>query len=868
MGKTLVIVESPAKAKTINQYLNNNYVVKSSIGHIRDLPKSNHYILKKHKMMIPNEKNNQTKKIDKQLSSIIKRMGIDPYNNWEANYQIIPGKEKIAKELKVLAKQADHIYLATDLDREGEAIAWHLQKIIGGNDDRFSRVIFNEITENKILKAFKNPIKLNINRVNAQQARRFMDRIVGYMVSPLLWKKVARGLSAGRVQSVAVRLIAEREQKIKTFIPKEYWKLQANFKTSRNKEIKMDITHFNKEIFHLENQNDVSYHIELLKKLSYKITNIEIKKISIKPPAPYITSTLQQAANIYLGFSVKKTMLIAQRLYEAGYITYMRTDSTNISEEALENVRNYILEKFGNKYINKCAIIYNNKNSQEAHEAIRPSNINLCAEKLIKTIELDARKLYELIWCQFIACQMTEAQYELTILTSTADKYKLQSKERILIFDGWNRILPKKRHEHSKFFDVKDIKVGDNICLKKLLPNQYFTKPISRFTEASLVKELEKMGIGRPSTYSTIISTIQDRGYIRIENHRFYIEKIGEIVTNCLKKNFSELIDYNFTAYMENNLDKIANNKVEWKQVLNNFFENFIKQLNEAEKKPQEGGMPVNNMVLVSLDCPLCSRKMGIRNASTGVFLGCSGYDLKSKNCCKKTINLILENKIINNLKNEFDEISSLVTRKRCQKCNTVMDIYITTDSKYKVYICGNNPRCDGSEIEKGRFNLEENNYINIKCDKCYSKMNFKIGRFGKYLSCINCKNARKILKDGNIAPPTEVPVPFPELLCEKSNDYFVLRNSSTGIFFSASTFPKLRETRAPLVEELKRFINRLPNNLKYLAAAPSTDPEGNKTIIRYNRDKKQQYIVSIKKGKKTNWSAFYTKGKWQEAKN
>ncbi|MBK4775411.1 type I DNA topoisomerase [Candidatus Pantoea edessiphila] len=866
MSKILVIVESPAKAKTINQYLDKNYIVKSSVGHIRDLPKSNHSISKKHKIISNDEKTNHIHKKDKKLS-LIKRMGIDPYNNWKANYQVIPGKEKIVAELKILAKQVDHIYLATDLDREGEAIAWHLQKIIGGNNDRFSRIIFNEITEKKILKAFKHPVKLNINKVNAQQTRRFMDRIVGYMVSPLLWKKIARGLSAGRVQSVAVRLIAEREQKIKAFIPKEYWKLQANFNTAKNEEFQMEITHFNKEILNFSNENDVLQHIKLLKQLTYKITNSETKIINIKPPAPYITSTLQQAANIALGFSVKKTMMIAQRLYEAGYITYMRTDSTNISQEALKNVRNYIIKKFGNQYIPKFPIIYNKQNSQEAHEAIRPSNVILSSESLKGAMELDARKLYELIWSQFLACQMPEAKYELTILTAKAGEYQLKSSGKILKFDGWHKILPNKRYKNHRLFDVN---IGDNIYLKNLNPSQHFTKPLSRFTEALLVKELEKMGIGRPSTYSSIISTIQERGYIRIENHRFYIEKIGEIVTDCLKSNFSELMSYNFTAHMENNLDKIANNQAEWKQVLNIFFDNFIKQLIEAEKQPKEGGMQLNKMVLVSLNCSICNRRMGIRNGSTGVFLGCSGYALKAKDRCKKTINLIMENEINNVfLNNQYNNnINYIITNKHCQKCNTIMDNYITIDSKYKFYICGNNPRCDGYEIEKGQFYIQENNYSNVNCDKCHIKMEFKIGRFGKYLRCINCNNARKILKDGNVAAPTENPVPFPELLCEKSHDYFVLRNSSAGIFFSASTFPKLRETRSPLVEELKRFRDRLPNNLLYLTEAPSTDPEGNKTIIKYSRNKKQQYIVSIKKGKKTNWIAFYTNGKWQETKN
>ncbi|PPI88160.1 DNA topoisomerase I subunit omega [Candidatus Pantoea edessiphila] len=862
MGKTLVIVESPSKAKTINKYLSNDYIVKSSIGHIRDLPKSNHTSFKNNKVLLSGKKYKKNK-LDKQ-ASIINSMGINPYSGWQANYQIIPGKEKIVAELKKLAAKVDRIYLATDLDREGEAIAWHLREVIGGSDNRFSRIIFNEITQNKILEAFQNPIKLNINKVNAQQARRFMDRIVGYMLSPLLWKKIARGLSAGRVQSVTVQLLVERERKIKKFIPKEYWKLKADFKTLNHEKIQMNITHFDEDIFYLANKGDISHNIEILEKLIYKITNYEKKVINFTPPAPYITSTLQQAANVHLGYSVKKTMLVAQRLYEAGYITYMRTDSTNINQKALEDVRNYIKKEFGEKYIPKCAIIYNNKkNSQEAHEAIRPSNIELLSESLEK-MESDAIKLYQLIWNQFIACQMVSAQYESITLIAKAGKYTLKSKGRVLNFDGWTKLIPNKIYEYM----LPDCKVNDTIYLEKLIPSQHFTKPLSRFNEASLVKELEKLGIGRPSTYATIISTIQERGYVRIDNHRFYVEKIGEIVSDSLQKNFDELMSYNFTAHMENILDQIANNQAEWKKVLDIFFNNFINRLSIAEKSPEEGGMQLNNMLLISIHCSVCGRKMGIRTGSTGVFLGCSGYSLSLKDRCKQTINLILENEIINILKEEYNETNVLIACKRCDKCNTAMDSYITIDSKYKICICGNNPKCDVYSIEEGQFYNQENNKLIIDCDKCSSRMNFKIGRFGKYMSCSNCKNIRKILKNGNIAPPNEDPIPFPELLCEKSNDYFVLRNSVTGVFFSASTFPKSRETRAPLVEELKRFSERLPKNLKYLAEGPSTDAEGNKTMIRYNHNTKKQYIVSKKKGKVTNWIAFYTNGKWQKTKN
>nr|WP_278987567.1 type I DNA topoisomerase [Plesiomonas shigelloides] len=866
MGKSLVIVESPAKAKTINKYLGSDFIVKSSVGHIRDLPTSGSASTAAKKAPVstkglsPEEKAIVTKK--KERDSLISRMGIDPYHDWKAHYEILPGKEKVVTELKTLAEKADKIYLATDLDREGEAIAWHLREVIGGDDTRYQRVVFNEITKNAIQQAFEAPSELNLDRVNAQQARRFLDRVVGYMVSPLLWKKVARGLSAGRVQSVAVRLVVEREREIKAFIPEEYWELHADLNVGETP-LRMQVTLRNGKAFEPVTGEETAAAVSLLQRAQYVVAEREDRPTSSKPSAPFITSTLQQAASTRLGYGVKKTMMLAQRLYEAGHITYMRTDSTNLSQDALGMVRGYIESEFGEKYLPTNPVVYSSKeNAQEAHEAIRPSDVNVLAEQL-KDMEQDAQKLYQLIWRQFVACQMMPAKYDSTTLLVSAGEFTLKAKGRTLRFDGWTRVQPAMR-KNDEDQTLPHVEQGQILSMIALDPSQHFTKPPARFSEASLVKELEKRGIGRPSTYAAIISTIQDRGYVRVENRRFYAEKMGEIVSDRLEENFTKLMSYDFTAHMEGELDDVANGKEEWRQVLNRFFKDFTSRLEVAEKDETEGGMRANPMVLTDIDCPTCGRQMGIRTATTGVFLGCSGYALPPKERCKTTINLIPEAELLNILEGDVAETNALMARRRCAKCGTAMDSYLL-DNTRKLHVCGNNPSCDGYEIETGEFRLKGYDGPVIECDKCGAEMHLKVGRFGKYMGCTNpdCKNTRKILKSGEIAPPKEDPVPLPELACEKSDAYFVLRDGAAGVFLAANTFPKSRETRAPLVEELVRFKERLPEKLRYLADAPVADPEGNKTTVRFSRKTKQQYVASEKEGKATGWSAFYVDGKW-----
>lgn len=864
MGKALVIVESSAKAKTINKYLGNKYVVKSSIGHIRDLPTKRSSSKKRSYLQHETEKQSTR-------SALVKRMGIDPYNGWRAEYEIVPGKEKVIAELKALAEKAEHIYLATDMDREGEAIAWHLKEVIGGDDKQFSRILFNEITQDAIIKAFEKPGTLNMNRVNAQQARRFMDRIVGYMLSPLLWKKVARGLSAGRVQSVAVKLIVEREREIKFFKPKEYWELKAHLSASdKMNNIPMQVTNYNQKTFKPVTKEHIDEAVSLLEIADYAISNIENKPRMSNPGAPFTTSTLQQAGSTNLGYSIKKTMMLAQALYEAGYITYMRTDSTNISQKALIMAHSYICDIFGNNYLPKQNNVYLNKdNAQEAHEAIRPSDITIIPAQL-KAMGNEANKLYQIIWNQFIASQMQPAQYNITILTVTAGNFQLRASNRIICFDGWTRVLPEGRHKGSIDQVLSDVSLNQRLTLNKLQPIKHFTKPPFRYNEASLVKEMEKLSIGRPSTYVSIISTIQDRGYVYLKNRRFYAEKIGEIVTDRLVESFQELMSYDFTANMENTLDKIAANQQEWKGVLNTFFSKFSQQLEQAYKDPEDGGMRPNIMVMTNIDCLVCGCQMGIRTASTGVFLGCHGYSQLPNKRCKNTINLIPKLENINIIESEHAETKALRARYRCYKCNSAMDSYLI-NQRHQLHICGNNPLCNGYEIEQGDFiSITGYDLPIIKCEKCSMDMQVKLGRFGRYMSCTNpgCSNTRRILRNGDIAAPKKDPILIPELICKNSNAYFVLRDGASGIFLAANTFPKSRETRAPLVEELVRFKDRLPEKLRYLTDAPVKDENGYETVVRFKRKTKQHYVSSQINGKDTGWEAFYIDNQWKVHKS
>ncbi|WP_111978068.1 type I DNA topoisomerase [Algibacillus agarilyticus] len=870
MGKSLVIVESPAKAKTINKYLGNDFVVKSSVGHVRDLPTSSNNkgktgltLAQATKGMSPEDKAEYKKQRDKK--SLFARMGIDPENDWDAEYAVLPGKEKVVSELQKLAKNADTIYLATDLDREGEAIAWHLKELIGGDDEQFKRVVFNEITQTAIQQAFSVPTELNLHRVNAQQARRFLDRVVGFMVSPLLWKKLARGLSAGRVQSVAVKLVVERERAVKAFVPEEFWEVTADTTTESSVALGLNVAKENGSAFRPTNKADTDIALAELKSAKLIVDKREDKPTSSRPSAPFITSTLQQASSTRLGFGVKKTMMLAQRLYEGGHITYMRTDSTNLSSEAVASARTYIDDNFGKEYFPENPISYGSKEgAQEAHEAIRPSNVNVLSGHL-ESMEQDAKRLYDLIWRQFVACQMTPAKYTSSTITVSASRFELRARGRVLVFDGWTKVQPPVSKKGAEDQLLPDVKAGETLVLEQLNPKQNFTKPPARFSEAALVKELEKQGIGRPSTYASIISTIQDRGYVRLDTKRFYAEKMGEIVTDRLMENFVDLMSYDFTANMEKRLDDIAEGSMQWKALLNEFYTEFTQQLETAEKEPDEGGMKTNQAIETDISCDKCERHMTVRTASTGVFLGCSGYQLPPKERCTNTKNLTPGEEAVDANDDEA-ETNALMAKKRCDVCGTAMDSYLIDETR-KLHVCGNSPLCEGIEVEKGTFKIKGYDGPVLECDKCESEMQLKSGRFGKYFGCTNeeCKNTRKLLSNGQPAPPKEDPVQLPELECEKSDAHFVLRDGAAGIFLAAHTFPKSRETRAPKVAELKRFRDRISSKFYYLADGPEKDPDGNLSVVKFSRKTKSQYIASEVDGKATGWSAFYREGEWVE---
>jgi len=870
MGKSLVIVESPAKAKTINKYLGSDFIVKSSVGHVRDLPTAGSSPASDPKeraaqaaitrKMAPDEKvRYQAKKKREQL---VRRMGVDPKNGWAARYEVLPGKEKVVDELKKLAKSADAIYLATDLDREGEAIAWHLKEIIGGDESRYQRVVFNEITKRAIQESFAAPTQLDTNRVQAQQARRFLDRVVGFEVSPLLWAKIARGLSAGRVQSVAVRLIVEREREIRAFVPEEYWDLHADLSIDGQIPVRFEVTKYEGSAFDPKTEQQAEVAVERLSGAEYSVSNLEARKTSSKPPAPFITSTLQQAASTRLGFSVKKTMTLAQRLYEAGHITYMRTDSTNLSGESVAACRDFIENNFSEAYLPESPIRYGaREGAQEAHEAIRPSNVELRSESL-KDAERDAQRLYELIWRQFVACQMTPARYLSTTVTVSAVGYDMTARGRVVEFDGYTRVQTPMAKKGDDAI-LPDYQLNDRLSLSELLPTQHFTKPPARYGEASLVRELEKRGIGRPSTYAAIISTIQDRGYVKLENRRFYAEKMGDIVTQRLQESFEDLLDYGFTASMEESLDDVAEGRKDWRDVLDAFYDDFRSKLDLAEQ-PGASGMQANEPTPTGIACGSCGRSMQVRTASTGVFLGCSGYNLPPKERCKSTVNLIPGDEVVSADADDEAESRLLLTKERCSKCNAAMDSYLI-DETQKLHVCGNNPDCDGYMVEAGQFKIKGYDGPTLECDKCTAEMQLKTGRFGKYFGCTNdaCSNTRKLLRNGEAAPPKMDPVSMPELQCAKVEDHYILRDGAAGLFLAASQFPKHRETRAPFVDELIPHQAELDPKYHFILDAPVTDDVANRTQVRFSRKTKEQYVMTEVDGKATGWKAFFDSGKW-----
>ncbi len=616
--KNLLIVESPAKAKTLNKFLGKDFQVKASVGHVRDLPEN--------------------------------EMGIDIENGFNPKYVLIPGKEKIIKELKQAAKKADRIFLAPDPDREGEAIAWHIAELLqDGKDgksikDKILRVSFNEITEQAVKKAIENPGPIDMNKVHAQQARRILDRLVGYELSPLLWRKIKRGLSAGRVQSVALKLVVDREREIEAFKPQEYWTITGVFSPSEKEQIQAKLHKYQdklivnraKEEFLITSEQVATEIVEKLKGLKYTVVDVQKKTRKRNPPEPFITSTLQQEASRRLGFTPKKTMMLAQQLYEGvelgqegsvGLITYMRTDSTRVADEAKEAASKYIASVFGQEYTSKGTSKRKRASKQkvqDAHEAIRPTYFDRPPDAVRAFLSRDLYRLYKLIWDRFIASQMAPAEIAETVyvIKDTEGQAEFRATGQIIKFPGFMRVYkdeePMQPQEHA----LPEVQKGQGLELKQLTPEQHFTQPPPRYTEASLVRALEEKGIGRPSTYATIISTIQERKYVVKKQGRLQPTELGILVNDYLIQRFPELINESFTAKMESDLDRVENGSRSWLKIVRAFYEPFKKDLNEAYSDKDR---PVQDQP-TEMTCDLCGRAMVKRWGRHGWFYACSGY--------------------------------------------------------------------------------------------------------------------------------------------------------------------------------------------------------------------------------------------------
>ncbi|GAB6109243.1 type I DNA topoisomerase [Fusibacter bizertensis] len=598
MSNILVIVESPAKAKTIEKFLGKNYKVVASIGHVRDLPKST--------------------------------MGVDIENDFDPKYINIRGKGDLIKSLKTAAKKADKVYLATDPDREGEAIAWHLAYILGIDVNSPCRVTFHEITKDAIKNAVKVPRAIDVKLVDAQQARRVLDRLVGYSISPILWRKVKKGLSAGRVQSVATKMICDRERDIINFNPQEYWKIEAlaNLKTSKE-QLKLDFYGDVSGKIVPETEDRVNQILSELKNHDAIISKVEKKKKYRNPYAPFITSSLQQEASNRYGFTTKKTMIIAQQLYEGitikghgtiGLITYMRTDSTRISEVAKESCRAYISDKFGDELLGKDEKKQkNSKNSQDAHEAIRPTMVELSPTEIELSLNKDQMKLYDLIWSRFVASQMASAEYEAHSVEIKIGDYVFRVNGSKLLFEGFMKVYSLGSQEDHILPDLNE---GEIIPIATYNPSQHFTQPPARFTEASLVKEMEEKGIGRPSTYAPTISTILSRGYVDKDKKSLKPTELGFIIDEIMNDYFANIVDIDFTAGMETKFDNIEDGEESWKNIIRNFYQPFVELIDRADQEIEK----VDLTEETDIDCEKCGKKMLIRHGRYGKFLACSDY--------------------------------------------------------------------------------------------------------------------------------------------------------------------------------------------------------------------------------------------------
>lgn len=692
MSKNLVIVESPTKSKTIEKFLGKNYTVRASMGHLRDLPKST--------------------------------FGVDVDNEFEPKYINIRGKGELIKELKALAKKADKVYLATDPDREGEAISWHLAHILGIAPEDKCRIEFHEITSNAVKAALKNPRPIDLDKVDAQQARRIIDRIVGYKLSPLLWRKIRKGLSAGRVQSVAVRIIADREKEIADFVPVEYWTINAKLRENAKAPIfEAEAVKYKGKKLEIHNAEEAQKVEKELAAAEYVISDAVKKERKRHPVPPFTTSSLQQEANKKLNFTAKKTMLVAQQLYEGvslgkaavGLITYMRTDSVRFADTACNEIREFIQTEYGQEYCPaKPNIFSSKKNAQDAHEAIRPTSVLRTPTEVAAHLTKDQLKLYTLIWNRAVASQMTDAVYDVTTLTVDAGDYQLRASGAVLKFAGFLKLNVKVADE-EKDKSVPFIATGTKVLLYKLLPaEQHFTEPPAHFTEATLVKELEDKGIGRPSTYAPTIQTILDRGYIAKEGKKLVVTELGLLVVDMLKKYFTDLINIPFSAELESELDEIAEHHADKNQIIGKFYDPFAKHLEVADKEIEAVEIPVE---VTDIPCDKCGRMMVVKQGRFGNFLACPGFPE-----CRNTKPILKKIGI------------------KCPECGSEVIERKTKKGKY-FYGCEKYPECSFISWDKPS---------NEKCSECgkvlfeHAEKNGQIKLHCQNPECSLCKTIRK----------------------------------------------------------------------------------------------------------------------------
>jgi len=746
MSKSLVIVESPAKAKTINKYLGAGYTVKACMGHIKDLPKS--------------------------------KLGVDEKNNFEPQYVVIRGKTELVKDLKKAAEKANTIFLATDPDREGEAISFHLAEELG-DGKQLRRVILNEITKDEVLRAFANTTDIDQKKVQAQQARRILDRLVGYKISPLLWQKVKRGLSAGRVQSIALRLICDREREIQNFVPEEFWTITAFLEGHEPPIFSARLArHLGKKI-KVTGQAGADQAVADLNRALFVVDEVEKKERKRHAPAPYITSRLQQEASRKFRWPVKKVMMVAQDLYEGielgdegavGLITYMRTDSVRVSPQAVQDARKLIHDEYGTEFLPAGPNFFKNKKSvQDAHEAIRPTSVFRTPESIRDSLGRDEYKLYELIWHRFVACQMTSALFDETIITVKAGDYELEASGQVMKFAGYLRVYQESEEDSADQEAAGNklpvVEKGEELRLDRVEPKQNFTQPPPRFTEAALVKELEEKEIGRPSTYAAIISVIQNRSYVVKEENRFKPTDLGFLVSDLLVENFFEIMDFKYTAHLEEELDEIEEGTKQTIDVLNEFYTDFSRDLEKAYVKVENikaTGVPTDQK------CPQCGSAMVKRWGKFGAFLACTNEE------CKFTQNPD---------EHPQDNIGHVGSESEhvCLKCGKPLVVKISRYGKFLA--CSGYPECKFTatltKVQKEEGSVE---VPGEKCPQCGSELVVKQGRFGAFIACSNYPDCKYI-------KPKTVDVKCPE----DGGDLVEKRTRGRKIFYGCANYPNCK---------------------------------------------------------------------------